>query len=151
MPALANHRHEMFCQLYVILGNASEAYRRAGFTSKNADVTGHRALVKASNCKRIAEIKAELEAKSRNFTVHDGVEWLLKLIDIPVALGEVKPSDQLRAFELLTKLLGLNAAEKLELGMSNKLTQYLSDLRSEREVKAIEIGNERQLDEPPLP
>jgi phage terminase small subunit len=38
MPALGQIRHERFRQLYARLGNASEAYRQAGYQGKNADV-----------------------------------------------------------------------------------------------------------------
>jgi hypothetical protein len=56
MPALGQIRHERFCQLYARLGNASEAYRQAGYQGKNADVLSAQLLVDPSICKRIREI-----------------------------------------------------------------------------------------------
>ena len=57
-------RQETFCQLYA--GgkmSASEAYRQAGYSTKNADVNSANLMVKASIRPRIAYIKAEWARK----------------------------------------------------------------------------------------
>ena len=145
MPELKNIRQERFCLLYLLSGNASQAYREAGFNSRNPDVNASKLLVKASIQKRIAEFQPK---KTRN---REGIiEWLDDLMSRP-ADEPVKWSDKLRAAEIIARMCGYNAPDQLELSAGSPLTRYLSDLRSERELKAIEISNERQLAEPPLP
>ena len=44
MPQLRNPRRERFAFLYVSLGKAAQAYLKAGFKAKDADVAGPRLL-----------------------------------------------------------------------------------------------------------
>jgi Terminase small subunit len=140
VPELKSLRQERFCLLYAVLGNASEAYRQAGYQTKNADVNAAQLMVRPSIVSRIAEINAQIAPKKvRN---REGViEWLDDLMSRP-ADEPVKWSDKLRAAEIICRMCGYNAPDQIELSAGSPLTRYLSDLRAEREVKAIEIEAE---------
>jgi Terminase small subunit len=130
MPELKNIRHERFCFLYHILGNASMAYREAGFHSKNPDVNAAQLIVKHSIKARIAEIKANYgpkKVKSRD----DVLQWLSDLMDRP-ADEPIKWGDKLRAGEIFVRMCGYNEPETINIGVANSLTTYLTELRSQR-------------------
>jgi hypothetical protein len=166
MPELKNLRHERFCQLFVALGVASEAYRQAGFKSKTVDGNAGRLIVRDSICKRVAEIRAENQRKFK-LTLEGAVELLTEIATTPAGevtrhsrlcqsfkhtsgdgweCDEIKMPDKLAAIQELSRIGGWHSAQRLELSAGSPLTKYLSDLRSEREVKAIEIEAETEKD-----
>jgi Terminase small subunit len=144
MPELKNIRRERFCLLYVMLGNATEAYRQAGYRDVNhADVSGCRLLTFASVKARIDEIKALAAPKKvRN---REGVlEWLDDLMSRP-ADEPVKWSDKLRAAEIIARMCGYNAADRVEVSAGDSLSNYIVALRARPiggEVLKLENGSE---------
>jgi hypothetical protein len=130
MPELKNIRHERFCLMYVICGNASEAYREAGFHTKNPDVCSHKLLVKAGIQSRIEEIKA----RNRSFDTLGRPDVMRALWGIALTPSDETPTnnDRLRAFEIINRMCGYNEAETINIGVANSLTTYLSELRSQR-------------------
>jgi Terminase small subunit len=140
MPELKNIRQERFCLLYVMLGNAAEAYREAGYHSKTPDIHAHQLVRNSKIESRIAEIKAiSTPKKVRN---REGVlEWLDDLMSRP-ADEPVKWSDKLRAAEIINRMCGYNAADRVEVHAGDSLNQYIVQLRS-RPIndQVIEIGN----------
>jgi phage terminase small subunit len=62
---LKNTRHEIFCNEYVIDGNATQAYLRTGYKTKSADVNGPRLLGNARIWARVAYLRDERLSKSR--------------------------------------------------------------------------------------
>ena len=131
---------ERFCALYIALGNASEAYRQAGYHSKNADVCSAKLLVTAGIENRLSELKAKNEAK----TVMKREEALMILAEIARSTCDewTKQSDRERAIEILARMCGWNEAEKFQLAASNSLTTYLLDLRTKPIAgEVIELEN----------
>lgn len=59
-------RHLKFCQEYVLSGNASDAWRKAGYKGKNADVDASKLLVNPGIQK---EIKRLQEQASKKFEI----------------------------------------------------------------------------------
>jgi hypothetical protein len=143
MPALKNPRQEQFCLLYYIMGNASEAYRQAGFKTKVPQINASRLLTKANIISRIAEIRAQNEPKKvRN---REGlIEWLDDLMSRP-ADEPVKWSDKLRAAEIIARMCGYNAADRVEVHAGDSLNNYIVALRARPiggEVIELENGSE---------
>jgi hypothetical protein len=145
MPELKNIRHEKFCLLYVICGNASRAYREAGYPSKNPDVNASRLLVNAGIQARITELKPKIELtndpKPRN---REGlIEWLEDLMNRP-ADEPVKWSDKLRAAEIIARVCGYNAVDRVELSAGDSLNNYIVALRA-RPIggEVIELEDQR--------
>jgi Terminase small subunit len=129
MPELKNIRHEKFCKAYVATGNASEAYRRAGFNSKTPDGNAGRLISSDSIQRRISEIQAKNDRKmalSRD-------EALNILAEIARGPRDefIKASDQERAIEIASRMCGWNEPDEVRLSAANTLTGYLLELRKE--------------------
>jgi hypothetical protein len=116
--------------LYVIYGNASQAYREAGYRAKTPDVNACQLLVKPKITSRIAEIKAE----NRSFDTLNRGDVMKNLWRIALTPSDDAPtnSDRLRAFEIINRMCGYNEAEMINIGVANSLTTYLTQLRSQR-------------------
>jgi Terminase small subunit len=145
MPELKNPRHERFCLFYLISGNASEAYREAGFRArKNSNVTGPRLLANVGVKARIAELKAQnrpANIKSRE----DVLQWLSDLMDRPVD-EPMKWSDKIRAAEVLNRMCGWNEPDEVRLSAANSLTGYLLELRKESLNAPVLLEDEQKPD-----
>lgn len=63
MPKLENARRERFCREYVIDGNATQAYIRAGYSAKGAGQSAERLLRNAEIAARVAELQAKVADK----------------------------------------------------------------------------------------
>jgi phage terminase small subunit len=109
MPALKNPKHESFAQAYAVIGNASEAWRRATGRKKDADVRAAEFMSQRSIKQRIAEIRAVTSLKSDKSKA-DLRRWLGEIIDGRI---EAEPV-QLRAGEILARMCGWNEPDKLE-------------------------------------
>lgn len=143
MPELKNIRQEKFCLLYVLLGNASEAYREAGFKTKVPQVNASRLLTKANIERRIAEIKIQMTPKKVK-NKEGLMEWLEDLMNHP-ADEPVKWSDKLRAAEIIARICGYNAADRVEVHAGDSLSNYIVALRARPiggEVIELENGSE---------
>jgi len=150
MPELNNPRHERFCQAYVTTGNASEAYRQAGFKSKEVDGNAGRLIVRDSISSRIAEIRAELQRKSA-ISREEALSFLADVIrtsadDIPKRSWiiqsckkttgdgwesiEVKIPDKAVALQILARFCGWEKPARLSLSADDTLSSYLLELRA---------------------
>lgn len=132
-------KQEKFANLYVELGNASEAYRLAyevgeDTTDSSVWVLASRELSKVKVRLRVNEIKSELAKDfkiSREYIVmglldviNDSEDTfdLGKLRDLDKEeskrffrmMNQTKNTDKLRALEQLAKMLGLNEPDKVE-------------------------------------
>jgi phage terminase small subunit len=81
MGALKNLKHEAFCREYSKSRNASDAYRRAGYSHKNADANASRLMGNDGIAARITELEAEI-AKAVMF---DAVAVVQRFVDIATA------------------------------------------------------------------
>jgi len=130
-------KQEKFANLYVELGNASEAYRQAYDVSEDATdnsvwVLASRELSKVKVRLRVNKIKSELAKDfeiSREFIVMGLLDIIndsedtfdlgkLKGLDKEESrrffrmMNQTKNTDKLRALEQLAKMLGLNAPQE---------------------------------------
>jgi hypothetical protein len=111
---LINPKHEKFAQLVASGMTAYEAYTQVGLKSpQNAPRLRNNELV----AKRIEELyernarKAEMQALKRD----DLIEILTEMIQaVRPRLSEARPSDGLKAAEMLTKMCGWNQAEQVQ-------------------------------------
>lgn len=122
-------KQEKFCQLYVELGNASEAYRQA-YNSKAKPESVH---VEAS--KLMSDPKVSLRIKSLNSETEERAFWsrmdsLKVLADIARGIDEdVKPSDKVAAVKVINSMHGWDkqtieqtTTHKLDKSLAEKLT-----------------------------
>ena len=104
-------------------GNASAAYRDSGGNGKNADVMADQLMVTNGIAERIAELKAEADAKAE-FTRANMLAFLAKVIR--TESGQMR--DRLRAVELLAKMCGWNEPERHEIEHGFREQQELIDV-----------------------
>lgn len=153
MPELRNPRRERFCQAYIALGNASEAYRRSGYrigTQTTLTTDSSRMLTFADVKQRLTELKAEQLFKMK-LEREELAGFYAAAIKTPA--GEVTPShplcqsyktskngvevrmpDKVAAATALARLAGWDV-QRVEI-QANPLTDYLRSLRS-AEVKEL--------------
>lgn len=161
MPELRNPRHERFAQRYLELGNASEAYRRAGYTKEWADGDGCRLLGNPSVKARIEELRA-LNCLNSTLKREQLEGYYSAVILTPV--GSVTPNhplaqsyevtdkgtkvrlpDKNAAAQGLARLNGWDAPAKVEISI-DPMSAYLRQLRN----KAMEGEIAQVHDDKPL-
>lgn len=139
MPELKNYRHEQFAQHFVRTNNASEAYRFAGYAAKDADVSGHKLLVKTSIAQRIAEIRRDLSRKSK-LTKEVAIEDL-------TAMAQHGESDsiKLQAYSQIGKWLGWDQPTRVVVS-TDPLLAYMQEIRSTpiESRQGLQLGRERE-------
>lgn len=131
-------KQEKFCNNYIELGNASEAYRMAyDVSNPNADWIASKAshILASDNIRtRVEELRNEVQEEhkiDRAFIIN-GLLEIISDADYTFKLGkynelskndskafyrlmnQTKNTDKLRALETLTKMLGLSEPEKQE-------------------------------------
>lgn len=94
-------RHIVFCEAYLVSGNATDAAIKAGYSPKTARSQGHRLLTNADIKKYIEDRNEEL--KDANTADIEEVRqfWTSTMRD-----GDLLRRDRLKASELLGKSLG---------------------------------------------
>ena len=132
-------KQEAFANLYIELGSASDAYRGAydvgeKTTNDSVNTLAHRELNKVHVRLRVTELQNELGERfklgqgyvvTQLLSVINDVNYTVDLAKLEKAdsdetkrfykLKEVTTNtDKLRAIDMLTKMLGLNAPDKIE-------------------------------------
>ena len=141
-------KQEKFCNLYIKLGNASEAYRQAyEVTNKQADWIASKAshyLAQDNIRTRVAELQEQTKQKhsiDRDYIIK-GLLEIISDVDYTFNLGkdskltkedskafyrimqQTKNTDKLRALETLAKMLGLNEPEQLDVNIKSFKTNW---------------------------
>lgn len=107
-------KQEKFAQLYVELGNASEAYRVAYNSKAKAEsvhVNASKVLSDARVSLRVKELREQLEEKSL-WKRLDSIKTLASIADGTNV--EAKPSDRVNAVKALNTMHGWDAPSKLD-------------------------------------
>jgi phage terminase small subunit len=146
MPALKNPRWEKFCQLYVESGNASEAYRRAGYHSAITNGNGPRLIAVDSVKLRISELRAKAlfatEMKREELAGYYAAviktpvgevnehHPLAQAVEITDKGTKVRLPDKNVAAAQLARLVGWDQPSKIALSGDDTLTSYLLSLRA---------------------
>lgn len=127
---LDNPKWEKFCQLYAMDGNATAAYKGAGYKVKNdaaAASCAHKLLRNAEIQDRLTELvynARTIEEKSAIADIREIRERVTAILRGQTNL-ETKAGDVIRAGEFLAKTGGMMPPEKVkvELGLSDKLAR----------------------------
>lgn len=94
----------MFCQEYLLDLNATQAAIRAGYSAHTANEQGSRLLTNVSVQGKLTEL---LNARSKKIKI-DANQVLAEILKLAMASPEeIKPSDKIKALELLGKHLKL--------------------------------------------
>lgn len=115
---LENPRWEKFCQLYAVDGNASAAYRAAGYHPKSDAACWSCAakLLRVAKVQaRIQELTQEARLVAEQNAIADIVEIRRTMTDILRGqIDETKPADRIRAAELMTRIGGQQEPQKIQ-------------------------------------
>lgn len=162
MPELRNPRWEKFAQAYLLSGNASEAFRRAGYRAdpyQNANKLTSNPCIK----QRMIELRAEAlfnvqltREKIAGFYGRAMVTPVGELTpDHPLAQSyevtekgiKVRGVDKVASAQALSRMMGYDAPQQVEVTV-NPLTSYLRTLRGGQDVQVIEDKATTQGDSP---
>ncbi len=101
-------RRQRFVEAYLgeAAGNAAEAARLAGYSVHTARSAGSRLLTLANVKADIADRQKAL-AEQSGYSAERVIQRLASIADAPVALKDIRASDQVKALELLGKAHGL--------------------------------------------
>ena len=115
-------KQKIFCREYVIDWNATRAAIAAGYSNKTAQEIGSQNLSKLIIQEYIDYIQKDL-IKLCGVSTLSNVKYLKKILE-----SKEKTSDQLKAIEIINKMLGFNAPEKQDFttdGKSIDLIQWV--------------------------
>lgn len=119
---LENPRWEKFCQLYAVDGNASAAYRNAGYHPQTDGACWASAAQLLRNPKvqaRIQELTQEARAQAERNAIADIAEIRRTLTDILRGqIDETKPADRIRAAELMTRIGGQQEPQTIQVQLT---------------------------------
>lgn len=120
---LENVRWERFCQLYARDGNASAAYRGAGYNPKSeasAYNSASRLLGYDEIRRRIQELTQEAREQALRSSIADIVEIRQRITEVMRGQAEVptKAQDVVKAAELLARLGGQVEAPKVQVQLT---------------------------------
>lgn len=139
-PFKLNDRMRRFVEEYLLTENATESYRRAygQEDSNSAAVAGSKMLKKD---KIQAEIKRRREQLANHIRVASPEELLIKLT-LMMNDPELKPSEQLRAVELLGKNAGLFNDNQNQ-GNTTFQINLVSDENDNKQIQFVQMPNEQ--------
>lgn len=131
-----NQRQRAFCEDYLLSGNAAEAAREAGNSPRSARSIGQRLLT-------FDDVQEYLEQRNREISAANTAQmeevrqfWTATMRD-----GNMKPSDRLKASELLAKTYGA-FLERLEVDADLKTREIMAAM-TEEELRALaQLGGE---------
>lgn len=101
-------KQKAFCKEYCVDWNATRAAIAAGYSEKTAQVIGSENLSKPIIQEYLEEIQKDL-GKLAGVSALGNIQKLLKIHN-----EAGKESDKIKALEVVNKMVGLNAPEKIE-------------------------------------
>jgi len=107
-------KQKIFCREYVTDWNATRAAIAAGYSKNTASEIGWENLRKPQIEKYIDHIQKDL-IKLCGVSTLSNVEYLKKILE-----RKEKTTDQIKAIEVINKMLGLNAPEKQDITTDGK-------------------------------
>jgi phage terminase small subunit len=115
-------KQQMFCEYYIENWNASDAARRAGYSENTCGEIGYENLKKPQIKEYITEIQKDI-AKIAGISRLSIVKDLIQIKD----LAE-QDKDQLKAIEVINKMVGFNDADKVDLTTQGESVNKTTDL-----------------------
>ena len=120
---LENPRWERFCQLYAVDGNASAAYRNAGYHPKNdasAWNSASRLLGNDEVQARIRELTEEARARAEQNAIADIVEIRQRVTEVLRGQSrfETKSGDIIKAADFLARVGGQIERPKIQVQLT---------------------------------
>lgn len=154
MPALKNHKHELFAGFVAKGERPARAYALAGYQGKGSDQSASRLLKTSLVSARVVELRESLEAPAREEAIARATidrEYVLsKLKTIAEDHARDNPGPAVRALELMGRELGMfrdprgpNTNDMLENIPMGRLQQMIGT------IDAMLAGNRPMIDVSP--
>lgn len=102
-------KQKAFCKEYCVDWNASRAARDSGYSEKTSKEIGHNLLTKVHIQEYLTEIQKDI-GKLSGVSALGNIKKLLEI----AKKNEAKDSDKIKALEVVNKMVGLNAPDKIE-------------------------------------
>lgn len=125
-----NQRKRAFCEAYLISGNATDAAREAGYSPRSARSIGQRLLT-------FVDVQEYLERRNQEISAANTAQmeevrqfWTATMRD-----ENMKPTDRLKASELLAKTYGA-FLERVEVNADVKTREVMASL-TEEELRTL--------------
>lgn len=125
-----NQRKRAFCEAYLISGNATDAAREAGYSPRSACSIGQRLLT-------FDDVREYLEQRNQEISAANTAQmeevrqfWTATMRD-----ENMKPSDRLKASELLAKTYGA-FLERVEVDADVKTREVMASM-TEEELRTL--------------
>jgi len=125
-----NQRKRAFCEAYLISGNATDAAREAGYSPRSARSIGQRLLT-------FDDVREYLEQRNQEISAANTAQmeevrqfWTATMRD-----ENMKPSDRLKASELLAKTYGA-FLERVEVDADVKTREVMASM-TEEELRTL--------------
>jgi hypothetical protein len=168
MPALLNPRHEAFAQFVVNGLDKRVAYRRASKNGRGGPGKPENDRVHAAEFMKRKGVKERIqelqEANARKAQMSrdealafladavrtsagavDSDSWIVQSVKRSEdgTVVEIKLPDKVQCVAQMARMCGWNSAEKIELGISDKVRAYLEDIRSKPMATLSEYNMKR--------
>ncbi len=118
---MLNDKQKKFCEEYMLDYNATQAAIRALYSEKTARQTGYEILTKPYIKAYIAELQNKMSELS-GITTLGNILKLKEIAQSSIDSKNVKVIEQIKATEVLNKMLGLNAPDALDINDSRDIT-----------------------------
>ncbi len=115
MESKLTNKQKRFIDEYTIDFNGAQAAIRSGYSENSAKEIATENLTKPHIAEAIEKKKKEL-AQQNLITKTEIIENLIAIAQ----QEKTRPSDQIRAFEVISKMLGYNEAEKREINIKEQ-------------------------------
>ncbi len=112
-----NPKQKRFCDEYLVDLNATQAYIRAGYSKKGAEVSAHK-LLRNTNIEKYIQLKQNKYQEALDLTIEEVVTMIIE-----TAKNGEQENNRLKATDMLMKHLG-GYIEKLEIRGEIEHTQY---------------------------
>lgn len=120
---LDNPRWEKFCQAYAVDGNATSAYKKAGYKAKDdesAGAAGRRLLQNVTVRNRIDELTREAREQAERNSIADIVEIRQRVTEVLRGQSrfETKSGDIIKAADFLARVGGQIERPKIQVQLT---------------------------------
>lgn len=132
-------RQARFVEHFALCGNATEAARKAGYSSHTARVIGQENLLKPAVKDALAS-RQQLFRAELDLTKQDVIKGIL--VAVQMGREQQNPAVMIQGFVQIAKLLGFFAPEAVRLSMTSDMTslQHRYAAMSDRELLTIVTG-----------
>ena len=143
--AVKSRRQQRFVVEYLCDLNGTQAAIRAGYAPKTARISAAKLLTKG-NIQELVKKGMEKRAEKATISADQVVAGLVRIVNAK-AEGPIRYSDQLRAFELLARHLGMLVDKHEVSGPGGASVPFNDTERATKLQRLIQLAGKRRMEE----